>query len=137
MGRGDPLQGILLAGEPPAVGLCLVAGRGACSFEVTGRWWAAVPADERPDDPGHRRLIEETWEEPFGDRRQEIVLIGQAMDRDAITAALDACLLTGPELAAGPGGWGDLEDPFPTLTQARPAPDDDHDHEHAAAAAGR
>ena len=121
-----------LASRPRWVYVWSQAG-GACSFEVTGQWWAAVSPDERPDDADHLRLIGGIWEEPYGDRRQEIVLIGQAMDRHAITAALDACLLTDAELAAGPDGWHDMDDPFPTPTPARPA----HEHEHATIADDR
>ncbi len=43
------------------------------------------------------------WEKPYGDRRQEIVLIGIGLDREALTRAFGACLLTGAELQAGAG----------------------------------
>jgi hypothetical protein len=52
------------------------------------------------------------WDEPWGDRRQEIVFIGAGIDWLRLRARLDACLL--PEsLAAGPDGLPDLPDPFP------------------------
>jgi G3E family GTPase len=46
--------------------------------------------------------------------RQQLAFIGSGMDREAIVAALDACLLDDEELAAGPLGWAQLPDPFPS-----------------------
>ena len=33
------------------------------------------------------------WDEQYGDRMQKIVFIGQKMDREAIEAELDKCLV--------------------------------------------
>jgi len=77
-----------------------------------GLFWAAVPKDVWPKDPDHAARIVSSWQEPFGDRRQEIVLIGQGMDRDAVTGALDECLLTDEEMK-GQDDWSRLPDPFP------------------------
>ncbi len=62
-----------------------------------GRFWAAMPDEHWPDDLEWRARILEKWDEPWGDRRQEIVFIGQDMDVDAASAALDSCLLTEAE----------------------------------------
>jgi hypothetical protein len=60
------------------------------------------------------------WKEPFGDRRQQIVYIGQNLPKDAMIAELDRCLLTDEEMVRGPEVWGKLPDPFPEwLTQAQ------------------
>jgi len=78
-----------------------------------GRFWAAMPDEHWPDDLEWRARILEKWDEPWGDRRQEIVFIGQDMDVDAASAALDSCLLTEAEEQVGPDGWRSFPDPFP------------------------
>jgi len=45
----------------------------------------------------------EEWE--YGDRRQELVFIGQALRHEFIQAELDKCLLTDQEMKLGPEGW--------------------------------
>ncbi|MGE6698430.1 zinc metallochaperone GTPase ZigA [Hyphomonas sp. NPDC076900] len=83
--------------------------------ERMGRWWAAVPEDQRPDSPEALRYLESVWDARFGDRRQEIVLIGIGMDQAALTARLDACL-TDPGATSKAGNLQPrtgLEDPFP------------------------
>jgi hypothetical protein len=48
----------------------------------------------------------------FGDRLNEIVLIGQDLDRNQLTAALRACLLTPEEQKLGGAHWRKAKDPF-------------------------
>lgn len=102
---------VWLASRHDIAGLWSHAGR-VCAVEPIGYWVAAVPEEER-DEEGW----EEFWEEPFGDRRQELVLIGVNMDVAALTETLDQCQLTLEEMAGGPGAWLQLEDPFPDWTE--------------------
>lgn len=81
--------------------------------EAAGLWWAAVPRERWRDDPAWRRGVRALWREPYGDRRQEIVFIGQHMDEAAIRRDLDRALLTEAEFAMGPKAWARLPDPFP------------------------
>lgn len=64
-----------------------------------GVWWADLP-DERWPAAGssHRSWIEARWQEPFGDRRQEIVFIGQDLPREELIARLDESLVLPSEL---------------------------------------
>ena len=79
--------------------------------QCAGHFWAAVPRKHWPEDRTH---IDRVWEGENGDCRQEIVLIGQNMDRDALTAMLDDCLLTKEELETNEKKWHKLfPDPFP------------------------
>jgi hypothetical protein len=56
--------------------------------------------------------IESISEEPYGDRRQELVLIGTKMDKETIIHQLDDCLLNDQELALGYENWIEWDDPF-------------------------
>lgn len=76
-------------------------------------WWAAVPREQWPDSPELHNYILSDWQEPFGDRRQEIVFIGAGMKQEVICEALETSLLTDDEMAAGPEHWSRLPDPFP------------------------
>ncbi|MEM9791132.1 MAG: zinc metallochaperone GTPase ZigA [Planctomycetota bacterium] len=85
---------------------------GSFRVEPAGRWWATAPPDHLPDEPQLKAWIASKWQEPFGDRRQEVVMIGVRMDEAKVRLLLDACLLTDEEMALGPAGWEELEDPF-------------------------
>ena len=76
-------------------------------------WWDALEPDQWPDDAAERERIVARMQAPYGDRRQEIVIIGIGMDQAAISAQLDACLLTDAEMAQGAQAWQHWPDPFP------------------------
>jgi G3E family GTPase len=82
-----------------------------------GKWWASVPLDMRPDHPQAIAYLEQHWEDPYGDRRQELVFIGAGMNKGSLIEALDAALLNNDELG-NPEGWKNLPDPFPNWRDA-------------------
>jgi G3E family GTPase len=90
------------------------------SVKPMGMWWATVPKSRWPDHPQALAYLEQHWQEPFGDRRQELVFIGAGMDKAAITAALDAALV-GDQARFEPENWADLPDPFPSWRRAEQA----------------
>jgi len=57
--------------------------------------------------------MQENWREPYGDRRQELVLIGDASQLSGLMPQLDACLLTAEEYARPVAEWAALPDSFP------------------------
>jgi len=86
------------------------------NINVGPSWWCALDKSEWPDDEALRKDIASDWQEPYGDRRQEIVFIGTEMDKQWITDRLDHCLLTDDELKIGESGWSQMPDPFPGLS---------------------
>jgi G3E family GTPase len=84
------------------------------SCGAAGIWWAALPREEWPEDEASLKRMQETWHEPYGDRRQELVLIGDpTWLAKSARAQLDACLLTDEEYAKPVQEWGKFPDPFP------------------------
>lgn len=88
---------------------------GSCRHGVIGTWWTDVPRTYWPDDDEARIRIHQNMRQPYGDRRQEIVIIGMKMDKAALTKMLDDALLTDSEMELGPEGWKGLNDPFPSI----------------------
>lgn len=100
-----------LATRPRFVGEWSQAG-GACEYKVAGSWWAAIPKEHWSDEEEWKQSLAKEWQEPYGDRRQEIVIIGANMDRDVITKMLDFALLTDVEMKGGQIMWDRFKDPF-------------------------
>jgi G3E family GTPase len=103
----------LLGQLPPSVvrskGIVWIAGRDETALllsqagpnatvEVLGPWLASLPEIERDLYRSTRRDVE--WHEEYGDRRNELVFIGQEID-DSFERRLDDCLVTDQEWEAG------------------------------------
>jgi len=96
--------------------------------EPGGIWWAETPRSELPtDDPELLAELNSVWDEEWGDRRQELMIVGQDLDIAAARSALDACLLTATEMQAGPQKWLLMDDPFGTWEREHRC-DDSCDH---------
>lgn len=88
-----------------------------CSIRMdpAGTWWASSPLDEWPEDEQEVAEIRARFHGEHGDRHQELVIIGQGLDRQCIEAILDGCLLTDDEFFRGPEAWLELSDPLPRM----------------------
>ncbi|WP_041736328.1 GTP-binding protein [Dyadobacter fermentans] len=89
---------------------------GSVRAESAGVWWASMPADQRRRYQAYidnRDTIEARWGE-FGDRVNELVLIGQDLNQQQILGELEACLCTPREIALMESG-ARFADPFPGL----------------------
>ncbi len=100
-----------LATRPDMAGMLSLAGDDI-TVEPAGSWWDVVPCDEWPEDEQTREEIQRSFEGPFGDRRQEIVLIGMEMDESALRHELDDCLLSDNEMRQGQETWLNYIDLF-------------------------
>jgi G3E family GTPase len=101
-----------LASRPKFAGQWSQAG-GIARYGFGGMFWRAVPKENWPTDEEYLASIQENWVEPFGDMRQELVFIGQNLDQERITKALNDCLLSEEEVLKGKAYWTALQDPFP------------------------
>jgi G3E family GTPase len=102
-----------LATRPRYAGSWSQAG-GMARYGAAGLFWKAVPKEQWPDDPEYLKAIDEQWVEPFGDMRQELVFIGQGLDKESIIEYLNDCLLSEDEVMQGKEVWAKLPDPFPS-----------------------
>lgn len=88
---------------------------GSLKAEVYGRWWASVPMKQRAMSEAYlenQDQIQEKWDQKWGDRMNELVFIGQDMDKEKITRDLDRCLLTDLEISGMDAGSA-FEDDWP------------------------
>ena len=62
------------------------------SLRNAGQWYATMPPFQLRELLENNPKLKKDWEEPYGDRMQKLVFIGQDLDKEAITKALDTCL---------------------------------------------
>jgi G3E family GTPase len=101
-----------LATRPDFAGSWSQAG-GIAKYGFAGMFWKAIPESNWPTDETYLQSIKNSWVEPFGDMRQELVFIGQGLDQKKMTSALNMCLLSEEDLIRGKDYWATLADPFP------------------------
>ena len=106
-----------LASRPEFAGQWSQAG-GIARYGFAGMFWKAIPEKNWPTDEEYLASIKKSWVEPFGDMRQELVFIGQGLDKSGMTSALDDCLLSEEDVLRGKAYWTTLQDPFPVWEQA-------------------
>ena len=62
------------------------------SLRNAGQWYATMPQFQLREFLENNPKLKKDWEEPYGDRIQKLVFIGQDLDKEAITKVLDTCL---------------------------------------------
>ncbi|GAB2671773.1 zinc metallochaperone GTPase ZigA [Flavihumibacter cheonanensis] len=88
---------------------------GSLRVDKAGAWWCSMPYGERIRYAAfvdNQTTIERRWDKQFGDRFNELVIIGQELNKQAVEAQLQSCLCTENEIAAMKNGQR-FKDRFP------------------------
>lgn len=94
-------KGLFWIASRPGQALSWSQAGGSLRADIAGVWWASLPLSERMERASfleNQALIEEKWDKGFGDRLNEIVIIGQSMNEKEIREELEACLCTPEEI---------------------------------------
>jgi G3E family GTPase len=86
------------------------------STDRAGVWWASMGFQERIRYAAfidHQQEIEKRWSKKWGDRYNELVIIGQDLNKELISEELNRCLCTDEEAEAIMKGKTKVKDYFP------------------------
>jgi G3E family GTPase len=93
-------KGLFWLASRPNDALNFSQAGGSSRLERAGVWWASMPFNERiryQSFLDNQAYIEGKWSKTWGDRLNELVFIGQDLDKDTIIADLRKCLLRNDE----------------------------------------
>ena len=102
---------IWLATRNDISGLLSQAGP-SLTIQGAGNWIATYPEAERKQILDEEPELLNRWDDTYGDRMTEVVMIGIDMDQQQIERALNACLLTEEEMVQD---WSQFKDPLPSF----------------------
>jgi len=94
-------KGIFHLAAMPEQAINFSQAGGSLRIDLAGVWWASMPRQEREqyaDYLENRTEIDADWDNDFGDRKNELVFIGQEMDNEELKKSLEYCLLTDTEV---------------------------------------
>ncbi|QPQ28949.1 GTP-binding protein [Lysinibacillus sp. JNUCC 51] len=102
-------KGIIWSAKHQDVALLLSQAGSSTKIEPVSYWVAALPKEQQQDVFLQSPEVLEDWDEEFGDRMTQLVIIGVELNKEAIIKDLDKCLLTEDEFN---NSWESLQDPF-------------------------
>lgn len=107
-------KGLFWLASRPQQALSWSQAGGSLKADSAGVWWSSMPLSRRMQFlpfVENQEHIESEWDKTFGDRKNELVFIGQDMDEQNIRKDLETCLYTDEELLdgtwdqGGPDSW--------------------------------
>ena len=104
--KGFPLsvirsKGLFWLASRPKQALIWGQAGGSLKADSAGVWWSSMPFKNRIQQIAfieNQEEIEKDWDKAYGDRKNEIVFIGQNMNEDLIRSHLEGCLLSEDDL---------------------------------------
>ena len=104
--KGFPLsvirsKGLFWLASRPKQALIWGQAGGSLKADSAGVWWSSMPFKNRIQQIAfieNQEEIEKDWDKVYGDRKNEIVFIGQNMNEDLIRSHLEGCLLSEDDL---------------------------------------
>ncbi|OCA73941.1 GTP-binding protein [Chryseobacterium arthrosphaerae] len=108
-------KGLFWLASRPDDALNFSQAGGSFRLEKAGVWWCSMPMSHRIRYVSfieNQKLIENRWDRKWGDRINELVFIGQNLDKDQIVADLQGCLINDREKELFDKKQS-FEDPFP------------------------
>ncbi len=108
-------KGLFWMASRPDDALNFSQAGGSLRAESAGVWWASMSLAKRSQYGSfleNQKSIESRWHKRFGDRQNELVIIGQDLDQVLITTELQDCLCTEMELKHMEAKLP-FKDPFP------------------------
>jgi len=96
-------KGLFWLASRPDDALNFSQAGGSSRLEPAGVWWCSMPYGERVQYAAfvhNREIIESRWSRQWGDRMNELVFIGQDMDKEKMISDLHGCLLNEAETDA-------------------------------------
>ncbi|MEM7379946.1 MAG: GTP-binding protein [Bacteroidota bacterium] len=94
-------KGLFWLASRPDQALIWGQAGGSLRADNAGVWWSSMPFQKRAQYMAfleNQEQIEEAWDKNFGDRKNEIVFIGQSMDEEGMRTDLNACLASDKEI---------------------------------------
>lgn len=85
-------KGILYFSQNRSMSLLFETAGRQMKVTEAGLWYATAPKEELEQLMATEPTLVRDWDEHYGDRMDKIVIIGQNLDREAITRMLDDCL---------------------------------------------
>ena len=108
-------KGLFWLASRPDDALSFSQAGGSSRMEKAGFWWCSMPMKERLNYPSfvaNQTYIESKWSKQWGDRLNELVFIGQHMNKENILTNLEKCLLNDDEIISFQNKKV-FKDPFP------------------------
>jgi G3E family GTPase len=94
-------KGLFWLASRPKQALSWGQAGGSLRADSAGVWWSSMPYSERiryASFIDNQSTIEDGWDKTYGDRKNELVFIGQEMDEPEIRKQLESCLCTEKEI---------------------------------------